>query len=147
MPKRQNNKLAHALIVSGILILALILLIWKNQSSLLKIEPAGAALQAKFEEALNKNRPVLAFYHSLDCIPCQEMMTAVAQVYPEFHDKIELIDVDVYDQRNEALLREASIHAIPTLIFHDRNGATEVFIGVMQVEKLRQTLAILAVEN
>ena len=72
------------------------------------------------------------------------MMDTVAQVYPEFTDSVTLVDVNVYDEQNQALLKRVELQYIPTLIFFDRSGQGEVSVGVMEAEQLKQTLASLA---
>ena len=71
------------------------------------------------------------------------MMETVDQVYPEFKQDVALVDVNVYDPQNENLLRRGGIYSIPTLVFIDRNGASQVSIGVIEAEALRQQLTAL----
>ena len=94
--------------------------------------------------ALSAGTPTLAFFHSLTCDSCKEMTAIVAEVYPDYADAVALVDVDVYDERNAALLRSAGIRAIPTVIFFDHNGASKVHMGVVPADDLRQILAAMA---
>jgi len=55
-----------------------------------------------------------------------------------------LVDVYVYDEKNEPLLKKVGLQYIPTLIFYDRAGKEQVSVGVMEAEQLRQSLAALA---
>ena len=71
------------------------------------------------------------------------MMGRVYQIYPEFEGSIALVDIDVYDSQNTNLLRRASIHTIPTLVFIDQKGQKKVSIGVMEEDQLRQQLQAL----
>ena len=89
---------------------------------------------------MDSGQPTLAFFHSLTCASCKEMTAIVNQVYPEFADSITLVDVDVYDERNESLMESADIRAIPTVIFFDHSGAAEVRLGVVEAAELRQIL-------
>ena len=59
-------------------------------------------------------------FHSNNCKQCLTMMEVVEQVYPEFANSVALVDVNVYDERNAALLQQARIRAIPSQI--DRRG-------------------------
>ena len=72
------------------------------------------------------------------------MMQIVAQVYPEFAGSVTLVDINVYDDANKALLERVGLQYIPTLIFYDQTGKEQVSVGVMETERLRQTLAALA---
>ena len=72
------------------------------------------------------------------------MMDIVALVYPEFDNKVILVDVDVYADENAGLLRDEMVRAIPTLVFYDRSGQRRVYVGVMEAAQLHQTLFVLA---
>lgn len=96
------------------------------------------------DRALAAKQPTLAFFHSLTCDSCVEMTAIVEQVYPEFKDAIALVDVNVYEDRNQSLLQRARIRAIPTLVFIDSTGQGQMFMGVMEAAQLRQTLQALA---
>lgn len=69
------------------------------------------------------------------------MMDVVAEVYPEYKDAVTLVDVDVYDQRNALLLNGVRLQYIPTLMFYNRSGERQVHVGVMEADKLRDSLA------
>jgi thioredoxin-related protein len=58
-----------------------------------------------------------------------------------------LIDVDVYDQRNQNILRREGLQSIPTLVFYDAQGHRQLHIGVMPPDKFRNTLQKLAAGN
>jgi thiol:disulfide interchange protein len=68
-----------------------------------------------------------------------------AQVFPEFSSSVALIDIDVYDPNNQALLKSVGLQYIPTLIFYDQHGQDETFVGVMEPQTLRARLMSLAV--
>lgn len=132
------------LILIGIALLVIAVFALKSGSN----APASAAsLEAELNQALKDGRPTFVFLHSLDCIPCKEMMGVVADVYPEFQDSVVLIDVDVYDQRNINILRRESLQVIPTLVIYDRQGRRQIFVGVMQAEQLRDTLQAISTGN
>jgi thioredoxin 1 len=98
----------------------------------------------QLDQALEQGLPILAFFHSLTCTPCKQMTGIVEEVYPEFENQVVLVDVDVYDQKNQPLLRKASIRTIPTVIFIDRNGQGQTYIGVMPADQLKATLSGMA---
>jgi hypothetical protein len=62
--------------------------------------------EVQLMRALDAGTPALAFFHSSICDSCKEMTAIVAEVYPEFAGSVALVDVDVYDERNKALLRD-----------------------------------------
>ena len=129
------------MILAGLLLIAVVILI-------LKPRPAppvtGILPEEKRADALAAGKPTFIFLHSLDCIPCKEMIDIVAQVYPEFTNKVILVDVDVYAEENASLLRDEMVRAIPTLVFYDRSGERLVHVGVMEAAQLRKALVTLA---
>ena len=86
-------------------------------ASLASVAQAPTELpEVQLMRALSAGTPTLAFFHSLTCDSCKEMTAIVAEVYPDYADAVALVDVDVYDERNAALLSSAGIRAIPTVI-------------------------------
>jgi thiol-disulfide isomerase/thioredoxin len=91
------------MIVVGVLALAAALLLIKagNKPQAKSADTFGNPPAVQLQNALADNRPTLAFFHSYTCQQCIDMMEIVDQVYPEFSDSIVLVDIDVYDERNE----------------------------------------------
>ena len=153
MPKKKRSKktnnLPRILIVVGLLALVVVVLLLKPDKTPAQTATPQSAVSTsdipavQLQNALAQNHPTLAFFHSNNCHQCQVMMETVAQVYPEFNNSITLVDINVYDKRNESLLRQVGLQYIPTLIFYNRAGKEQVSVGVMEAEKLRQTLATL----
>ena len=148
MPKkhhRKPSKLPRLLAIGGIALLVIAILALKEspQEAASTADPNEPA-EAQLDRALQDGQPTLAFFHSDNCQQCIVMMETVAQVYPEFAGSIALVDVNVYDEGNQALLQRVRLQYIPTLIFYNHNGQGQVSVGVMEAEQLRQTLATLA---
>lgn len=149
MPKSNRDKRKHRaaknppafLILAGLALLLVAVFFFKNGTP---ATASDSSLEAQLDAALAAKRPTFVFLHSLDCIPCKEMMGIVANVYPEFQGSVALIDVDVYDQRNENILRREGLQSIPTLVFYNGNGERQIHIGVMQADQFRQVLSQLA---
>lgn len=147
--KRLRNKPARTLqffIIGGVVLLVITILGLKNyrNSSDDTVENAGELPAAQLDRALQARQPTLAFFHSNNCHQCIVMMDTVAKVYPEFSSTIFLVDVNVYDEKNAALLNRVGLRYIPTLIFYDRAGQGQVSVGVMEDDQLRNILAALA---
>lgn len=100
--------------------------------------------EAQLDRLLAEGQPVLAFFHSMTCTPCIQMDEIVKEVYPEYRDRVGLVDVNVYDKGNQNLLRRANLRVIPTLIFIGRNGEGRGYTGVMPADALREQLEALA---
>jgi thiol-disulfide isomerase/thioredoxin len=144
---RTPTRRAQVAIVIGVALLILVAVIAKDElvGSASTPGPAGAAEapQVTLDRALAANRPTLAFYHSLTCASCVEMMAIVEQVHAEFVDTIALVDVNVYEDRNQALVERSRILAIPTVVLIDRTGKEESFLGVIEADQLRRELRAL----
>ena len=149
MPKRRQPRLSRwpqILAIGGLVLLIVAVLVLKDkpQEAVVPTASAGDLPSVQLDHALADHQPTLAFFHSNNCQQCIDMMEIVEQVYPEFADSIVLVDVNVYDERNEPLLQQVGLQYIPTLIFYDRLGQSQVSVGVIEAEQLRQTLAALA---
>ena len=147
MPERRQPSRKSSptiLIIAGIALLLIGTFAFKSAGD---ESGTGALLEAQLDQALSEGRPAVVFLHSLNCVACKEMMRTVADVYPGYQDSIALIDVDVYDQGNNNILRRERLQSIPTLVFYDKQGARQVFIGAMPSGQFRDTLAQLAAGN
>ncbi len=143
--KRHVHKQLPALwVLAGIALLLIAIFTIKNGDT---SSVSAASLETQLDQALNEGRPTFVFLHSLDCIPCKEMMGVVADVYPDFQGSVVLIDVDIYKQGNENIMRREQLQSIPTLVFYDSTGKRQMFIGAMSPDKFRNTLTQLAAEQ
>jgi thiol-disulfide isomerase/thioredoxin len=136
------SRLPRGLILIGLLIAVVAVLLAKR-------EPTPQTVNSKVPEvqlaqALEAGKPTFAFYHSLDCVPCKQMMATVDQVYPQYADQVVLVDVNVYDSWNQPLLRTARVRSIPTMVFYNHTGEQQTVIGAMEPEQLDQMLATIS---
>jgi thiol:disulfide interchange protein len=139
--------LLRYLILTGVVLLALGVLAIKDRSQPEAQVSTSVLPEAQLERALSAGRPALAFFHSNSCEQCIIMIETVDQVYPEFVGSMDLIDINVYDPKNEPLLKKVGLQYIPMLVFYDRTGQTQNHIGVMKADSLRQHLEALAGEQ
>jgi len=100
----------------------------------------GESAEAHLNRMIEAGQPALAFFHSHTCHQCAEMIRVLDEVYPDFSGQVALVDVDVYDDANRALLQRAGIWVIPTLIFIERGGGGHGYTGVMMAEQVREEL-------
>ncbi|MCJ7625004.1 MAG: thioredoxin fold domain-containing protein [Anaerolineaceae bacterium] len=140
-----NRKwLPRFLIIVGIALVASTILILKSNGEPVIETPITQELpEEKLDRLLEEEKPILLFFHSNNCNSCLVMIDTVSQVYPEFMDSVVLVDVNIYDERNQNLLRRAQITTIPTQIFINNKGEGKVILGIMQPEVLRENLSIL----
>jgi thiol-disulfide isomerase/thioredoxin len=135
----RENWLFKALIIVGTILLIVIIIVMKNQRTVNE-QRVDELPELQFDRLLKNNQPALVFFHSNNCQSCIEMIHVVEQVYPEFKDDIALVDVNVYDERNQSLLGRAGINSIPTQIFINSKGEGKIAIGMMEPDKLRQLM-------
>jgi thiol-disulfide isomerase/thioredoxin len=145
------SHLPQLLALSGFAILVISILVAKSykddtQAASFTTDPDQLA-EVQLDQALEAHLPVLAFFHSDNCEKCLIMMDAVGQVYPEFQDQVILVDVDVYNDLNQPLLRRVRLQYIPTLIFYDRSGAFNTNVGVLEANQLRSRLLAISAMN
>lgn len=144
--RHKPSRLPQFLIIGGVILLAVMILVFKQDrgSDASPSANPNDIAEIQLDRALQVGQPTLAFFHSNNCHQCIVMMETVSQVYPEFSASVALVDVNVYDENNAALLERVGLQYIPTLIFYDHTGKWQVSVGVMEAEQLRQTLAALA---
>lgn len=92
----------------------------------------------QLERLLAAGQPTLAFFHSNNCVECTKMIKIVADVYPGFEDVVALVDVNVYDPQNRALMQQAKIQYIPTQIFYNAAGEGNLTVGAMPAQVFRR---------
>lgn len=146
MPNKTHHKPSHLpqyLILAGVILLALVVLALKDRSQPEVPASTSALPAAQLERALSAGKPALAFFHSNNCEQCIIMIETVDQVYPEFNGSVDLVDINVYDPKNEPLLKKVGLQFIPTLVFYDRSGRAQTHVGVMEADTLRQRLTSL----
>lgn len=132
------------LILAGVVLLLIAVFAFKGGN---KNSASAQSLESELDQALKDGRPTFVFLHSLDCIPCKEMMGTVAEVYPEYQDSVAMIDVDVYEKSNANILRRERLQSIPTLVFYNAQGDRQVIIGAIPPDQFRSVLTNLAAGN
>ena len=139
---KKNEQLPKILILAGIVILAIAILLIKNQSDK-NLVAVNESPEMQFDRYLEKEKPVFLFFHSNSCESCIKMMATVDQVYPDYENDVALVDVNVYDPINEKFLQRVGINTIPTQVFVDSSGEGKVTNGVMTADQLAQQLDLL----
>jgi thiol-disulfide isomerase/thioredoxin len=149
---KQKTAINKILVVGGILSIAVLLLFLKNQDdrpsvpipsapSITSVTPVAPELpEVRLDRLLVEKEPVFAFFHSNNCQLCIKMIGIVNEIYPEYEDKVSLVDINVYDELNKNLLLRSNIHSIPTQIFINKSGEVFQSIGLMSADQLRSEL-------
>lgn len=146
--RHKKPNYAQLMIVTGMIILAGVVLLLKIQKpATAETQPSsGQTPEIQLTNALKAGKPTLGFFHSDNCDSCIQMMEIVAQVYQMYSERVVLVDVNVYDQQNVALLRQEQIRVIPTLIFFNERGQKQTVLGVIPPDQLRAQLNAIAGE-
>ncbi len=139
---KKDHQVPKILIALSVVIAVGSVLFLKNQRDI-QATSTNSPADLLHTATLNK-QPILAFFHSNTCDSCLQMVAIVEQVYPEFTDKITLVDVNVYDEQNRTLINEIGLQFIPTLYFYDTSGKRNTHIGIMEADQLRKTLNLLS---
>jgi thiol:disulfide interchange protein len=138
-PKSVPNWLPRLAALLIVAVIAFMIVQSKNKPQVVTIL-TNEIPEVQLDRLLEEGEPVFLFVHSNNCYSCIEMTKVVEEVYPEYAQNVALIDVDVYDSRNQNLLRRVNIYSIPTQIFIDREGQGQVAMGLMKPEQLRKQL-------
>ena len=169
MTRTQNKNKQRAgtknlLIIGGIVGIVFLLIFIKGQAKapeptvaeneapeVNSVAPVAQIAQELPEQTLdrlyNEKEPVFAFFHSDNCYLCIEMMKVVDEVIPEYDGKVNLVDINVYDENNKSLLQRAQIQAIPTQIFISSTGEVSRQVGLMSADQLRAVLDQISKES
>lgn len=163
--KKSDKKIfnKNVWIIGGIAVIILLIFILKGQDDKPDLSVSGNTPEAnsaapdtqatpelpeeRLDYLLGKNEPIFAFFHSNNCHLCIEMIKVVDSVFPQYEGRVNLIDINVYDQINQNLLRRAQINAIPTQIFINRSGEMVRSVGLMSADQLREALDKIAGED
>jgi len=142
--KAQNKKrLRSTLIVLGVVLFVVLVAVFKNlatERKWLSSEPAASRLEA-YRAA---GQPVLVFFHSPDCSSCLVVQQSIDEVYPEFKNKVALLDLDVTDKRERDLVERTGVQTTPTLLLVDDSGVEKLIVGEISPADLRAELNTLA---
>ena len=131
------------LITLGVILIVALVALLKNTSAdrrWLRLEPAAEQV-AELKAA---GQPLVVFFHSPDCSSCKQVRSALDQVYPEFKQSVVLLDLDVTNRRERPFVEASGVITTPTLLFIDRLGKEQAFVGEIDAEVLRVELAALA---
>jgi thioredoxin-like negative regulator of GroEL len=146
-PRGVSPRRPRTLLLVGLLLAVIVILTIKGrlapQAADTPVAP-GDTPAAQLAQARAAGLPTLVFFHSTTCESCVYMSETIAAVWPTYRDQVALVDVNVYDQQNAALLQAEQIRVIPTMVFIDATGQRQVEIGPMQPELLQQRLTALA---
>ena len=90
------------------------------------------------EIALSNGRPTVLEFYADWCEACREMAPAMLSIENEFQDELDIVLLNVENNRWKDLLSEFSVNGIPQLNFFDRQGALSGTIrGLKQYEDIK----------
>ena len=92
----------------------------------------------KPEVALENGHPTIFEFYADWCEACREMAPEMLSIKTEFKDDLDLVLLNVDNDRWQDLIDEYSVNGIPQLNFFDQNGAvTGSSIGLKRYEELK----------
>ena len=86
-------------------------------------------MKGKFNELINKERPVLVDFYADWCGPCQMMAPVLKEVAQEMGDQVKVIKIDV--DKNQPLAQQFGVRSIPTLILFQNGKVISKRAGLM----------------
>ncbi|MBN1147983.1 MAG: thioredoxin family protein [Anaerolineales bacterium] len=146
--------LPKTLVILGLVIAVIAILLLKQQpqvdasqnAAVVGVATASGSPAEQYKYAIANSKPTLVFFHSNTCDSCIQMIRVVNEVFPEFAGQVTLVDVNVYDQQNQGLISRVGISYIPTQVFYDHTGESQVVVGIMNSQDLRQKLSEISQE-
>lgn len=71
------------------------------------------------------NKPQLIKFTSTMCLDCQEMNKILKEIYPQFQDRISLIEYNVQDNMDSTneQIKKYNVTLVPTIILINSSGA------------------------
>ena len=90
------------------------------------------------EVVLQSQLPVVVDFWAPWCAPCQVMGSLLRDLAQEFEGRLKIVKVNVDHSRATANLY--GIQSIPTVIIFKNGAAVDKFVGLMQLNPLRERL-------
>ena len=90
------------------------------------------------EEVLQSDTPVLVDFWAPWCAPCQVMGGLLRDLLPEFEGRLRVMKLNV--DYGPQTARTYGIRSIPTAIIFKNGRAVDKFVGLMQLNPLRERL-------
>lgn len=139
----KRRKVRSWLIVLGVIVFVALVAVMKNlfEGSVLSI---NKPVSSRYAELRAASSPLVVFFHSPACSSCKQVKAALDEVYPEFADKVSLLDVDVSNMRDRELVERAGVQTAPTLLVVDAAGNEQLIVGEISPQNLRTVFKTLA---
>ena len=140
------KRLRSWLILAGVLIFVALVALIKNVASERKWFTSELA-SARLEEYRAAGKPTVVFFHSPDCSACNKVQVSLNEVYPEFSDRLALLNVDVTNKRERDFVDQSGVLTTPSLLLADAAGNDRLIVGEISIVDLRTALSGLAGGN
>ena len=95
-------------------------------------------MNAKFENIISSNRPVLVDFYADWCSPCKMMPPILKEVKEELKDNIRIIKVNV--DKNPFIATLYQVRSIPTLILFKNGSPRWTGVGVKNAGEIKSVI-------
>lgn len=99
----------------------------------------------QFNELTKQDKPFVLDFYADWCGPCQSLLPTVEKLAEEFSDKVEILKVNVDEQRE--LAQMFKVRSIPALFFMKNNTIVDKLSGMTSEQTLRKKVEALSNKN
>ncbi len=88
-------------------------------------------------------RPQIIKFTSTMCLDCQTMTKIMKELYPQYQDRIDLVEINVQDgnKKNDSWIKKYNVNLVPTIILINSNGNEVKRIeGAIEKDKMDKCL-------
>ena len=89
----------------------------------------------QIQRAQCDRQPVVIFFYSQDCVPCEQMAEVLRQTEELYTTKLAFIKVDATAPSNQPLVWGYRVSVTPTIVLLDAKGESRRIIGVLSPEQ------------
>jgi thiol:disulfide interchange protein len=89
------------------------------------------------------SRPQIVKFTSTMCLDCQTMTKIMKELYPQYKDRIDLVEINVQDgnKKNDSWIKKYNVTLVPTIILINSSGNEVKRIeGAIEKDKMDECL-------
>jgi len=94
----------------------------------------------KFEQLINRDKPVLIDFFAQWCGPCKMMAPILTDIKATVGDKADIVKIDIDLPANKSVVAKYGIRSVPTLILFNKGEAVWRQSGVADAKTLQDII-------